>query len=76
MWAGLIGLAGRGVGRVLAIDGTHLKPVGGSGDDWRLHSAYDLRVGWLSQVKVSDEHTAEGLAHYQLQAGDVVVADR
>jgi hypothetical protein len=68
-------LAGRAVGRVLAIDGTYLKQVGGSGDDWRLHSAYDLRAGRLSQVKVSDEHTAESLAHYQLQPGDVVVAD-
>lgn len=68
-------LAQRAVGRVLAIDGTHLKQVGGSGDGWRLHSAYDLRAGRLSEVKVSDEHTAESLAHYRLQAGDVVVAD-
>ena len=68
-------LAGRVRGRVLAIDGTHLRQVGGSGDDWRLLSAYDLLAGRLSQVQVSDAHTAEGLAHYQLQAGDVVVAD-
>lgn len=68
-------LAGRVAGRVLAIDGTALKQVGGSGDDWRLHSAYDLRGGRLSQVKVSDEHSAESLAHYRLQAGDVVIAD-
>jgi Transposase DDE domain len=60
---------------VLAIDGTHLKQVGGSGDEWRLHSAYDLRAGRLSEVTVTDEHTAESLAHYRLQAGDVVVAD-
>ncbi len=68
-------LAQRAVGRVLAIDGTHLKQVGGSGDDWRLHSAYDLRAGRLSEVTVTDEHSAESLAHYRLQAGDVVVAD-
>jgi hypothetical protein len=68
-------LAGRVAGRVLAIDGTALRQVGGSGDDWRLHTAYDLRAGRLSQVKLSDEHTAESLAHYRLQAGDVVVAD-
>lgn len=68
-------LAGQVVGRVLAIDGTTLRQVGGSGDDWRLHSAYDLRAGRLSQVTVSDEHTAESLAHYGLHAGDVVVAD-
>src|SRR6266852_4675685 len=68
-------LAQRVVGRVLAIDGTHLKQVGGSGDDWRLHSAYDLRAGRRSRVTVTDEHSAESLAHYRLQAGDVVVAD-
>src|SRR5260221_519535 len=68
-------LAQRAAGRVLAIDGTRLKQVGGTGDDWRLHTAYDLRAGRLSEVRVSDEHTAESLAHYRLQAGDVVVAD-
>ncbi len=68
-------LAQRVVRRVLAIDGTHLAQVGGSGDDWRLHSAYDLRAGRLSEVTVTDEHTAESLAHYRLQPGDVVVAD-
>jgi Transposase DDE domain len=62
-------------GRVLAIDGTALRQVGGSGDDWRLHTAYDLRAGRLSQVSVTDEHSAESLAHSRLQAGDVVVAD-
>lgn len=68
-------LAQRVVGRVLAIDGTQLKQVGGSGDDWRLHRAYNLRAGRLVEVTVTDEHTAESLAHYRLQAGDVVVAD-
>jgi hypothetical protein len=68
-------LAQRAVGRVLAIDGTHLAQVGGSGDEWRLHTASDLRAGRLSEVRVSDEHTAESVAHYRLQAGDVVVAD-
>src|SRR5260221_84475 len=68
-------LAQRAAGRVLAIDGRRLKQVGGTGDDWRLHTAYDLRAGRLSEVRVSDEHTAESLAHYRLQAGDVVVAD-
>jgi hypothetical protein len=68
-------LVQRATGRVLAIDGTRLKQVGGTGDDWRLHTAYDLRAGRLSEVRVSDEHTAESVAHYRLQAGDVVVAD-
>ena len=38
-------LAERGGGGVLASDGTALRQVGGSGDDWRLPTAYDLRAG-------------------------------
>jgi hypothetical protein len=40
----------RGPGRVLLIDATRLKEPGGTGDDWRLHTAYDLRAGRLVQV--------------------------
>lgn len=68
-------LAQRSSGRVLAVDGTRLKQVGGSGDDWRLHTSYDLRAGRLAEVTVSDEHTAESVAHTALQAGDIVVGD-
>jgi hypothetical protein len=28
-------------GRIILVDGTRLKQVGGTGDDWRLHSAYE-----------------------------------
>ena len=41
-------LFGQPRGRVLLVDASSLKQVGGSGDDWRLHTAYDLiAVGWL-----------------------------
>jgi hypothetical protein len=33
-----------GLGRIILVDGTRLKQVGGTGDDWRVHSAYDLRA--------------------------------
>jgi Transposase DDE domain len=61
--------------RVLLIDATRLKAPGGSGDDWRLHTAYDLRAGRLVQVSLSDRHGAEALERFVLSAGEIVVAD-
>lgn len=65
----------RGHGRVLLIDATRLKEPGGTGDDWRLHTAYDLRAGRLVQVSLSDQHGVEALERFVLQPGDVAVAD-
>lgn len=62
--------------RVVLIDATRLKEPGGTGDDWRVHLGYDLLAGRLLDVKVSDQHTAEGFTLFGLQAGDLVVADR
>ena len=30
-----------GLGRIILVDATRLKQVGGTGDDWRVHSAYE-----------------------------------
>ena len=48
----------------------------GTGDDWRLHSAYDLRAGRRGLVSITDRHGGEKLSYYHLQAGDIVIADR
>jgi len=57
------------------VDASRLRQPGGTGDDWRLHLAYDFTAGRMGQVLVTDQHTGEHLAHYTLRAGDVVVAD-
>jgi hypothetical protein len=62
-------------GRILLIDATRLRQPGGTGDDWRLHTAYDLLAARLTHVTLTDCHTAESLAPYALQPGDLVVAD-
>ena len=62
--------------RIVLIDATRLKKPGGTGDDYRAHLGYDLLAGRLLDVKLSDRHTAEGFTLFDLQAGDVVVADR
>jgi len=61
--------------RVLLVDATRLRQPGGCGDDWRVHSGYDLLAGRLSEVTVTDQHTGESLAHFHLQPTDIVVAD-
>jgi hypothetical protein len=61
--------------RVLLIDATRLRQIGGSGDDWRVHLAYDLCAARMAQVNVSDRKGAEKLSHFELQADDIVVAD-
>lgn len=64
------------LGRLILVDATRLKECGGTGDDWRIHSAYDLRESLLIQVHVTDKHTAESLQHFQLQRYDLLIADR
>ncbi len=61
--------------RILLVDATRLRQVGGTDDDWRVHLACDLVAGRMSQVQVTDGHQAEQLGHFTFQAGDLVVAD-
>ena len=66
----------RPAGRLVLVDASTLGQPGGTGDDWRLHLAYDCTVGRMHQVRVTDRHGGEHLAQYTWQAGDVIVADR
>ena len=68
-------LGNRPGGHIHLVDATRLRVPGGSGDDWRLHLCYNFTLARLGQVVVTDNHTAEGLKHFQLQPADVVVAD-
>lgn len=68
-------LFGPTIGRVLLIDASTLKQVGGTGDDWRLHTAYDLMAGRVDQVVVTDRSEGEKLSHFEVKEGDIVVAD-
>jgi hypothetical protein len=61
--------------RLLLIDATRLRQIGGTGDDWRIHLAYDLLEGRMAQVRVTDRKAAEQLAHFELQTGDIAVGD-
>jgi Transposase DDE domain len=62
-------------GRLLLVDASCLRQPGGTGDDWRLHLAYDFLAGRMRQVQVTDRRGGERLDRYTWQAGDVIVAD-
>jgi len=62
-------------GNILLVDATRLRQVGGCGDDWRLHTAYNFTAGRLAQVKLTDQSGGEHLGYYRLKIGDIVVAD-
>jgi hypothetical protein len=63
-------------GRILLVDASCLGQPGGTGDDWRLHLAYDFTAGRLGQLQVTDRRGGEHLGRYQWQPGEVMVADR
>ena len=66
----------RPAGRLILVDASTLGQPGGTGDDWRLHLAYDLLAGRMHQVSVTDRHGGEHLERYRWHAGAVIVADR
>ena len=63
-------------GGLILVDASTLGQPGGTGDDWRLHLAYDLLAGRMHQVSVTDRHGGEHLERYRWRAGVVIVADR
>jgi len=62
-------------GNILLVDATRLGQVGGTGDDWRLHTAYNFTIGRLVQVTLTDRSGGEHLGYYHIQPGDIIVAD-
>jgi Transposase DDE domain len=65
-----------GLRRILLVDGTHWKCLGPQGIVMRVHTAFDLLAGRLTQIKVTDSHEGEHLEVFDLQKGDLVVTDR
>lgn len=64
------------VHRVILRDASVIARPGSSGTEWRLHVSWDPFNLQPAQVTVTDVHTGEGLVAAELQAGDLVVADR
>src|SRR5260370_27154445 len=69
-------LARAGIRRIQLIDGTHWKCLGPKGMVWRVHTAFYLLAGRLTQLKVTDKSEGGHLEVFDLQARDLVVIHR
>ncbi len=65
----------RGLRRILLVDGTHLRCLGPKGETWRVHTAFDLLAGRLSQVQVTDRFVGEDWRRFEIHAHDLFVSD-
>jgi hypothetical protein len=68
-------LVGKGLRRVVLVDGTHLRCLGPKGETWRIHTAFDLLAGRLTEVQVTDRFVGEDWRRFDLQKGDLIVSD-
>lgn len=69
-------IAAKGIGRILLVDGTHLRCRGVRGMVARIHTAFDLLGGRLAEVLVTDEHQGEDWSLFGVQPGDLFLSDR
>lgn len=61
--------------RILLLDATHLACRGPRSTVWRLHTAFDLLAGRITQLHITDRKVAETLTLFDVQAGDLLVSD-
>ena len=62
--------------RVRLIDGSSVSEPGATGSTWRLHYALNLHTLSCDEVHVTEADIGESLTHFDIQAGDVIMADR
>lgn len=64
-----------GVKNVLLVDASVIRQDGKQQNQQRIHLCYSLNENRMKQVKVSDQHTAESLAHFSMKKGDPAMVD-
>lgn len=62
--------------RWILIDGSTVQVPGASGTSYRIHLSWDWVAHRIVEIKITDAQTGESLKLYEIEAGDVVVADR
>jgi hypothetical protein len=62
--------------RVRLVDGSSVSEPGATGSTWRLHYALNLQTLSCDEVHITDAEIGESLVHFDIQRGDVVMADR
>lgn len=61
--------------RIKLIDGSCIKQVGLKGETLRIHMSYDLTLGCMDEVLVTDHHTAESFEPFTIEPGSIYIAD-
>jgi len=62
--------------RWILIDGSTVQVPGACGTSYRIHLSWDWLAHRIVEIKITDAKTGESLKLYEIEAGDVVVADR
>lgn len=62
--------------RVRLVDGSSVCEPGATGSTWRLHYALNLHTLSCDEVLVTEASVGESLTHFDIRAGDVIMADR
>jgi len=62
--------------RWLLIDGSTVQVPGAKGTSYRIHLSWDWVKQEIVEIQITDNKTGESLKLYDLQAGDIVTADR
>ena len=57
------------------VDGSMVSQAGKSGNRYRIHMSYNLSMGRMGDVRVTDSHEAEGFGHCDIQKGEIYIAD-
>lgn len=61
--------------KVKLIDGSIIRQSGALQSQQRIHMCYNLNENIMEQIKVTDLHTAESLSVFDMQKGDLIMAD-
>jgi len=61
--------------RVKLVDGTCVKQDGSKGETLRIHMCYDLTLGCMDDVAVTDHHTAESFEPFYIKPDCIYMAD-
>ena len=61
--------------QIKLVDGSCIKQVGTNGEVIRIHMCYDLTLGCMDEVSVTDQHTAESFAPFSITPGSIYIAD-
>ena len=61
--------------KIKLIDCSTILQIGKEQNQARMHTCFNLNIGTVEQVELTDHHVAEGINHYKIDAGDIIIGD-